>query len=286
MRIVAIVVTLSILAIPSQAQWDVLMVSGDMAGTNCGAMGSGFMPFYVVHKVRGGGARGSRFRMVFPDCLNAPAILGFSSHHDFVGDPQSGITFDYGECETTPQLVMTVNLLFSGPADDCCYIYLLPHPESSSRKAEAFDCDMNPFDVPAHELIVNETFDSGCFCSLHCNHMLPWPENPNPPDGATDGEVDPILTWDSVDPATVPSEHVVYFGADPNPPLVRDWYLDYTYDPGPLLPGKTYYWKIGVRTYCGAAVSNGPVWQFTTRSDVPVEATTWGRIKSLYRGVD
>jgi len=287
MRIVAIVVTLSILAIPSQAEWEHLSLSGDVSGQDCTAYGRGvgLLPIYVVHRGTHG-ASGSRFRVNFSDCLNSPTILGFNSNYDVEGDLETGVTIDYGECMTTDHVVLTINLFLNGPADDCCDVYLLPHGNSSSRKAESVDCTMNPNDVEAGVLIVNSTSSSGCTCELHCNNMLPWVEDPYPPDGSNGVELNSRLTWDTIDPETVPTEHRIYFGTNPTPPMVLDRFNDYSYDPGPLLSNTTYYWTVGVWTYCGASLVGGPVWQFTTKEGVPVETTTWGRIKSLYVAPD
>ena len=281
MRCLALAAVLTVAAvIPARAQWDRLMLASSPQLLDCAASGSeGVLRFYVFH-LGTNGTRGCRFRVHLPDCLNSATLIGATPYHSAVGDALSGITVDYGECVTSDVMVMRVVVLLDVPAEDCCRVYLLPHSESSSRKAEALDCNMNPFEVPANVLIVNSSARSGCFCAA-CDNITPWAESPFPPDGSSDADLDPALSWDTVDPEHVPTEHAVYFGTDPVPPLVADWYQDYAYDPGPLMPGTTYYWRVGVRFECGAAEAKGPVWQFTARSDVPVEATTWGRIKNL-----
>jgi hypothetical protein len=58
------------------------------------------------------------------------------------------------------------------------------------------------------------------------------------------------------------------------------------FDPGPLEPYTTYYWRAGnwcVGCYHGeGAISD--TWSFTTGAGpVPAEPSTWGRVKALYR---
>jgi len=89
---------------------------------------------------------------------------------------------------------------------------------------------------------------------------------PQPEDGSVnllDLETD--LSWT---PGWSPIMHQVYFGTDPDQvanaagaPLV----MDVGYDPGPLTPGTTYYWRVD--EFYGTETVKGPVWSFST---VPV----------------
>jgi hypothetical protein len=56
-------------------------------------------------------------------------------------------------------------------------------------------------------------------------------------------------------------------------------------NPGPLAPQTTYYWQAHHNCICGQVhPAQSDVFSFTT-GDGPlaVEATTWGRVKALYR---
>ncbi len=83
--------------------------------------------------------------------------------------------------------------------------------------------------------------------------------NPNPPDGAI-GVTMPLVSWT---PAAVAVFHDVYFGTDPNPPLVapKQLFPMYYYVPG-LQPGTTYYWKVDEIEADGVTVHPGPIWKF------------------------
>ncbi len=55
----------------------------------------------------------------------------------------------------------------------------------------------------------------------------------------------------------------IYFGTSSNPPLVSVNYTNTTYNPGPLSPGTTYYWKVLPINAAGAAIGCD-TWSFTT----------------------
>ena len=94
--------------------------------------------------------------------------------------------------------------------------------------------------------------------------------DPVPADGEVfeDPEID--LSWSPGMNATLQG---VYFGTDAEevdtaagaPP-----HLGTTFDPGPLNADTTYYWRVD--TFNGAEWIKGPLWSFTTRSEVPLSA--------------
>jgi hypothetical protein len=81
---------------------------------------------------------------------------------------------------------------------------------------------------------------------------------PNPPNGATDISLTPILSWTAGSGAT---SHDVYFGTI-SPPTFQGNQTDITFNPGVLLPNTTYYWRIDERNAAGA--TTGVPWSFTT----------------------
>jgi len=73
--------------------------------------------------------------------------------------------------------------------------------------------------------------------------------------------VDPgkvVLRWVPVRDAT---SHRLFFG-NSNPPIFREEMARLQYEPGPLSPGITYYWRVDELTRSGIII--GPVWSFTT----------------------
>ena len=92
---------------------------------------------------------------------------------------------------------------------------------------------------------------------------------PQPADGlinVVDLETD--LSWTA---GWSPIMHQVYFGTDPDQvanaagaPLV----MDVGYDPGPLAPDTTYYWRVD--EFYGTETVKGPVWSFSTVPEVPL----------------
>ena len=91
--------------------------------------------------------------------------------------------------------------------------------------------------------------------------------NPRPPDGAT-GVIHPLVEWDS---GSFALWHDVYFGTDPEPPLItrQTWNL-YYHQPG-LEPGVTYYWRIDEVSADAVTIYTGDVWSFTA-----TPLTAWG----------
>ena len=90
------------------------------------------------------------------------------------------------------------------------------------------------------------------------------PSNPNPADG-TVGVTAPLMTWT---PGPTALFHDVYFGTDPNPPLVasQQMFAMYYHLQG-LQPGTTYYWKVDEIEADGVTIYKGPVWKFTLGTD-------------------
>ena len=84
-------------------------------------------------------------------------------------------------------------------------------------------------------------------------------QKPSPDDGAV-GVTMPLVSWT---PGATALFHDVYFGTDPNPPLVssRQLFAMFYYIPG-LQPGTTYYWRIDEVEADSKTTWKGPVWKF------------------------
>jgi hypothetical protein len=110
---------------------------------------------------------------------------------------------------------------------------------------------------------------------------LSAPYRPNPPDGATDVPTNQLLSYvgvaNSVGIGTSPNLGQVICQGEPPCALPLN--------PGLLAPHTTYYWRAGTVCFCdGVLGGTSELFSFTT-GDGPlaVEATTWGRVKALYR---
>jgi uncharacterized delta-60 repeat protein len=92
------------------------------------------------------------------------------------------------------------------------------------------------------------------------------PSHPSPSNTAEGVITLPLLSWSGGDPDANDSVvYDIYFGTDPNPPLVQS-NLETTYFVSSALNySTTYYWQIVARDQEGAE-SSSPVWSFTTRS--------------------
>lgn len=129
--------------------------------------------------------------------------------------------------------------------------------------------------------------DGGMECAVgmgSSNVYLP-PGNPIPADGATRVALDTRPFWTGVESICTECLSVpcyrFFFGTEPDPPEV--WYecdAPFDYDPRPLEPSTTYYWRV-VESWCGSRSS--PVWSFTTEPPIGVDTQSWSRVKQLYR---
>jgi len=182
------------------------------------------------------------------------------------GNIESGLRIDLGGCYSSPVHVLTVECFYSGPGFPGCRLWDI-------LDLVLTDCDGNPIPNPSwKEGVV--TFEP---CSIEA-------ENPGPADGASDVSASVTLTWEAPGPPScigIPLFQL-YFGTEPQPPLVSTWVRP-PHTVTDLDAGATYYWQIFSTTAFYDPVT-GPVWSFTTLGDVvPIEMTTWGRLKALYR---
>ncbi len=90
------------------------------------------------------------------------------------------------------------------------------------------------------------------------------PHYPVPGVGATDQESDVTLSWSCSDPDEDPLTFDVYFGTEPDPPIVAEGISDFSYDPGAVELNTTYYWKITAHDDQGHS-TEGEVWDFATQ---------------------
>ena len=111
--------------------------------------------------------------------------------------------------------------------------------------------------------------------SLSSNNPPYEPANPFPVDQATNQVIDRVLTWTGGDPDGGTVTYDVYLEADDSTPdiLVAAGQLDTLYDPGTLLPQTQYYWQIVAEDGQGA-ITEGPIWQFSTESGLALILAT------------
>jgi hypothetical protein len=150
---------------------------------------------------------------------------------------------------------------------------------AATGRAAVIDCSF--IEKPASRSYSFVSTGSGA-----CGYSPPV-RDPSPPDGATNVPVSFIWPGYEIDDAHLCNPPLchddmyrLYFGADPDPPLVWTYMKPYP-SLGPLEAGTTYYWRITV-VNCGFYVDS-PVWSFTTENATPAESRTWGAVKALYR---
>jgi len=95
---------------------------------------------------------------------------------------------------------------------------------------------------------------------------LPSPKaiNPSPFSSATNVALDAILSWTAGLGAV---SHDVYFGTANPPTAFQSNQTETTFNPGTLVPAKTYYWRIDEVNSLGT--TTGDIWSFSTLSGQP-----------------
>ncbi len=105
-------------------------------------------------------------------------------------------------------------------------------------------------------------------CLLRTNRPPNAPEIIYPPHAAQDIAVDVQLEWSGSDPKDDSLLYSVYLDATHPPQLVSQYQFDTFYAPSLPLPSQTrYYWQVCAHDEHGDSTF-GPVWSFTTASDV------------------
>lgn len=150
-------------------------------------------------------------------------------------------------------------------------------PATGHAKIELTDCD--GYAMPT----VNQ-------CGTY---QLLGPYRPNPPDGAVNVPTDQLLSYVGDANLVAMSTNPNFYIYDPaNVILCKNIQPDGTpppcplpLNPGTLAPQTTYYWQGIHRCICGQVWDGySEVFSFTTGDGpLPVEPTTWGRVKSMYR---
>lgn len=234
--------------------------------------GTGLVNVYVV--VRGyPSTTAVQFWAPIPDCWPA-TFLAESCPFISIGNSQTGLSIAYGACLSEPVHVLTISLWVTGPPPPgiCCQLECLPDPQAPSGHVEFVDCNATKVIGYNTAAMISEP-----------GAVPPTVGSPSPPDGATDQELNAQLAWESWSCTNYPRTHNVYFGTAASPPVVAYDHYENTYDPGPLTPNTTYFWKIVVWHLGPGGTVESPVWSFTTEDAVPTQESTWGAVKALYR---
>lgn len=232
---------------------------------------------YIFH-ANHSGATASQFRVVPPpyathagDVWSVPYALGTSI---------SGVSLGYGTCLNAPVYLGYATFIMASVT--CADFGIVADPSSLSGQIEAVDC--------SGTLVFPDGYD---FRLDYDPCRVPGPAGTLPPDGAVGVQLDPTLTWtwywnDNCPEGIGIPVFSVYLGTDPGElELAGSGDLAGELSVGPLQAATTYYWNVKVRDevkQCpGLKEQWSPVYSFTTEGTIPVEPTTWGRIKSLYR---
>lgn len=202
-----------------------------------------------------------------------------SSSFSTTGNSQTGVTVNLGGCTASPVTLMSI-LYTGGPLPPDC-VYWPAHGVGGDQWSQFTFVDCDGVTRGGQTAVFQNSETQAC-CETAEGYLAPY--HPWPPDGATDVPRDLTMTWE------LPDERGyvwLQLGTEPPPPLSAppgDYgYWDSYTPPEPLEPNTTYYWVVSLlQDYYHGVRSD--TWSFTTgETTVPVEVTTWGSVKALYR---
>jgi hypothetical protein len=275
LRMMVVVLAVIWFPVTVDAQYAWVGLWEDPTATSCGILDQGVQlkQIYVVVS-ESSGITAAQFAAPKPTCFPATYLSDSQVFPLTIGNSQTGVSIGFGACKTSRVHCLTIMYFTSGTTEGCCPYRVKPHPYAESGQVEFVDCADHLFFGTAGATYITKT-----------GQLPPLVDNAGPADGAIEQPLDTKLSWTVFRCDCLLSIVLsrVYFGTTPEPPLVTGWedLYEYAYDPGPLAPNTTYYWKI--QTSIGYSLeTTTPVWSFSTMADVAVKPTTWGRVKSLY----
>ena len=207
------------------------------------------------------------------------------SFSSVIGTSVAGVSIGFGGCMTAPTY-LGVARFFADPIT-CADLRIVGHPTTPSGQIEVVDCNGT----------LTYPFSDAISAGYEPCGVRP-PANLFPADGAVGISLEPTLTW-TWEPSTGCPGGIgmitchVYLGTEPNN-LVKVGTTfpsgpleSYEFTAGPLAPATLHYWRVRLLDDYWNCPGSQEAWSatqsFFTLGSVPVEMTTWGRIKGLYR---
>lgn len=246
----------------------------DAEGTDC-TFGTGVLELHVIHYGHGG-ATSSEFAVEFDPSWS---YLGETWDFAAIGNAVAGVTVSYGGCLSAPTHLGVVSLFDYG-APPCSEVGVGPAPGNIGIVST--DCSGGVDYLGGSPILTN------CGpCGVHPPYAL------QPADGTTGVSLEPTLSWSWDEPTGCVegiglTVYTVLMGTDPDNLTEAGWAdTEKSMTVGLLEPSTLYYWQVEVwddfYNCPGERTRYSVVQSFTTAGPVPVEQTTWGRIKQLYR---
>ena len=252
--------------------------------------------YYVIYEgdpaqYGGGEYKQVRFAVSPPPCTHDFAeawVLGLGNVDPSV--LQSGVTVALESCRSDRVVVARMAIFVLEEDPGCCPLRVVPDSGIPSGMIEFTRCDDEVVRL-FEGTIGGNIGNPGTPCT---GGTWTLPSNPYPRDGAVDVALDTdvaaIVHWPPIVLGCFPlfGEMVrVFFGTDPNPPEISvDLFATVAFNPGPLQPNTTYYWKIIYQNTLGSGSQlpgEPAIWSFTTTGAVATKSSTWGAVKAMYR---
>jgi hypothetical protein len=255
-----------------------LETNDDRVGWCTSPIGSGFAVSYVTLVLRT--APVGKVRFSFPDPpFSTLNTLSWTFYYPFTGDHLTGMEMDLG-CSGAGEIILGVAEMFTNGLAGC-YSWKV----DAGCEAEYCDGTLAP-SMALPTIFTTTNFCIGCF--QNCMGLPPY--NLSPANGATGVPLNTPLSWEGPARDDRDTQCAIRIGKDPGCSDLQEIpascdaqsvVLDF------LEPSTTYYWRAGW-SGTGGGCSSGDgglsrVYSFTTAGPLATEATSWGRVKAMYR---
>jgi hypothetical protein len=176
----------TMLLLPASLAWSdsaALSTSADENGVNLFIEDvDGTISIHVVVSWSTSPLAGVQFSAPVPECFTGASWISDTPVTPMtIGDSQAGVMVAFGQCQSAPIHVLTVNVLAQGRTESCCFYRVVADPSVPSGNIEVVDCSNN--------LVTGQGF-GGVVSS-----RLLWVGEPNPPHGSTLQSLDTKLSW-------------------------------------------------------------------------------------------
>jgi hypothetical protein len=225
----------------------------------------------------------SKVRFTLPDPPAGVTVLSETWYFPYTGDRHSGMEMDLGCSASGNVAIGQFAVLLPNPSQVQCGEWRI------GDGCEVEDCNGNP--QPSYPIHTRFGFScGGSDCFQDCGGRAPY--NLYPPHGATGVPVNATLSWQNAYPYYYgqTGQCSVRIGTTPDCSDAQVVNFSCTADPGVVLdflqPSTTYYWQASYYYPADSCVNTdgaSTIYSFTTAGPVATQASTWGRVKAMYR---
>ncbi|MGC9384976.1 MAG: InlB B-repeat-containing protein, partial [Kosmotogaceae bacterium] len=185
------------------------------------------------------------------------------------------INLDNIAIEKDQEIQLNLNEFSSDPDNDTLSYYLVSGPGNIDQ--DTYSLDTSTIEAGKYDVKIKVedgrggvTSDSFTVTITEANNPPVVPSSPTPNDESTNQETSLTLSWQCSDPDNDSLAYDLYFGTNKDPELLEDNLTEKSFTVNSLNESTTYYWKI-VAEDSNGAITEGPVWSFSTKEPPPAD---------------